>query len=191
MKVSIKERHLEFIARALGKYPSAQHQALIVELWRDHKYINPEAFTYISRQDRERTFQLLVPYLEAFEKNHRTIGEERLVQPMVSFLLNYDREVAVRVIATNLRTADIPYFEEFVPFVRLLKEDAFIEPLFYRLEREWNAYIVFDAVEALLVYDRPEIQERILPASRKNEEIVDQYFSRADLERTIRKMLAK
>ena len=85
----------------------------------------------------------------------------------------------------------IDNLNEFTPFVKYLKSEEFIEPLFHRIENEWNHYVVYEAVEMLASYNDKKLNKRIIPASRLNKNLVDNYTSRQDVESSIKTIVKK
>ena len=181
--------HLDFITDALGGNPSKENQNLIIQIWEEHKHIAEGSFKFLAENEPDKTFGLVSKYLEDFEEVYQGRGEEELVPIVLEFSLNHNEEKTIDLIANNLRTNTITPFKKFVEFAIELKREEFVEPLFYRIENEWNGYVFFGAIDVILAYNREDLNKRIIPASRKNKKIVDKYTTREEIEDSIKERL--
>lgn len=181
--------HLDFISNALGKYPSKENENLISQIWREHKHIAEGSFKFLSENAPNKSFELITKYLEDFEEVYQGGREEHLIPIVLEFALNFNEEKTIELIAKNLKTNTITPFEKFAEYAKMLKRKEFIEPLFYRIENEWNGYVFFEAIDVILAYEENILNERIIPSSRKNKKIVDKYTTREEIEDAIKQRL--
>ena len=185
----ISRYHLRFINNALGKYPDPIYEDLIIKIWREYKQITEGSFNYLKRQNDSLTFSLIIDYLEDFEEVYSGANEQEMLPIIIPFALEYNQEQTIELIANNLRTNTITPFQEFYPFVIELKSSKFIEPLFERIEKEWNGHVFYLAVEMIGSFEDKELNEQVISRSKRNKKVINKYTTRKELEDTIRRIL--
>lgn len=171
----ISNYHLRFINNSLGMFPDPVYEGLIIEMWRDYKYISEGSFNYLKQRNDSLTFSLLENYLEDFEEVYSGANEQKMLPIILPFSIIYNKERTVNLIAGNLRTNTITPFKEFYPFVIELQSLEFIEPLFDRIDKEWNGHVFYLAVEMIVSFGNEQLNEQIISRSKRNRKIVNKY----------------
>lgn len=181
--------HLEFISKALGKHPSKVNQNLIIQIWDEYKVVSEGSFKFLTENEPNKTLELVLNYLESFEEVYQGGREELLIPAILEFSLKRNESKTINLIAKNLKTNSVTPFRKFAEYAIKLKREEFIEPLFYRIENEWNGYVFSEAIDIIIAYGRKDLNERIMPASRKNKVIVNDYTNREEIENSIKDRL--
>lgn len=189
-KVLISKRHTDFVTNALSKYPSQLKKELIIQLWKEKYVISNGAFEFMRDTDPVSTFELTKNYLYNFETAYAERLEDRMLHPMIEFMIELDREEAITIITQNLKKIQVNPFEKFAYFSKELKDERFLEPLFYRIENEWNRHLFFEAVDAIIAFEDLTLAKKLIPSSRLNQNILDKYTSRKYIEDEIQDRIA-
>jgi len=181
--------HLRFVNNALDQYPDPIYKDLIATLWLDHNHIGESSFKYMRSVDPELAFKIVQSYLDDFEQVYSGASEDKMIPIILPFAFDYDSVITIKLIAKNLKTNTVTPFKQFIPFASKLKKKEFIEPLFYRIENEWNGYVFYDAVKLIASYKDPQLTGQILPRAKKNKKITNKYSSRKDVEARIKEII--
>ena len=190
-KMPMFSYHLDFINDALGKYPSEKNKPYIIQVWEKHKRITKGSFKFLAKNDPNKVIQLLSSDLSNFEEVSQGSSEEGFISIILEFALKYNKEKTIQLIADNLKTSEEIQFKKFAEFAKKLKNEAFIEPLFYRIENDGDKYLLVEVVNVIIAYEREDLNKRIIPSSKKNEDILNKYTTREDIEKSIKEWLKK
>lgn len=167
------ERHLEKINIALGKFPSKNHEELIISLWEKHSYLMLSSFEYLKAVHPDRTFNLAKSYMLNYNYKYGWEAEE-LILPILEYISAKNKEEAIKLVNINLKNSSVTTFEEFSKLVKVFKDERFIESLLYRIEYDNGFYADFLAVKLLIAnYNKEGLKEKIVRAIANNSSIKD------------------
>lgn len=166
---NIRKYHIDFVFNALQEFKDPIYDDLLWEMWIEENRINSNIFEYLSEKNPTKAFELTKENL----KNINQFGwkADSLIMTMLELTLKLDPEFGFDVIRTNIKKANVHLFPIFADKAAELKDNSFVEPLFKRLEKEWNAHIYLKAAAALIAYQDTDINQRILAAKKKNDNL--------------------
>jgi hypothetical protein len=173
----IRKYHLDFVFEALRAVKEPLYDDLLWKLWADENRLTPDVLKYLSGKNPDRVFELTKKSLAQADRLYSTnisinfddlTASQDITTSMIELVMKRDKDFAIEIIRQNLRKADVHLFPIFARKATELKDPSLIDPLFYRLEREWNAYIYLAAAQALLSYSDPKVNHRIREAKKKN-----------------------
>ncbi len=170
----IKKYHIDFVFSALQYFKDPIYDDLLWTLWADEKRVTTDVFIYLSNKDPQRAYELTREnllnsddlsgaFLSFDESNSSNITEL-----MLNTVLQRDRELGFEIIRKSLTDGAVFEFQLFASKAGEIKDRTFIESLFERLAKEWNAHIYLKAAEVLISFNDPEINRRILETRSKN-----------------------
>lgn len=174
---NIREYHIDFVFGALQKFQSPLYDDLLWNIWAKEKKISPEVFKYLSTKNSQRAFDLTKETLQLPEDydfiNDMTdyddmVNSENLLETMLDIVLSRDRPFAINVIDKNLLNEDISTFQFFAAKAAQIKDTSFVGQLFIRLEKDDNPHIYLRAAEALIAFNREDINKRIAATNKIN-----------------------
>lgn len=177
---SIRKYHMDFMYEALLAYQAPIYTDLLWRLWKEEGKINSKIFELLALENKEQTLELTkatlsdhdkLPYVSVDRIQPGSEIKENTITLMLEFVLEQDSTFGIRIIAENLRTANVHQYPVFTDKVFEIKDPVFVEPLFERLKKESNAHIYLDIVTALLNYDDDQINERIVETRKKNKNL--------------------
>ena len=177
---NIRKYHIDFVFGALREYKTPIYEDLLWKLWTEENRITPDVFKYLSNTNPEKTFELTKEslkntdglYTANISLNFNDFdASENLTSTMLDLALKQDKEFGIEVIRKNINVANVHLFPIFADKATELKDKSFIEPLFVRLETEWNAHIYLKAAQALIAYQDSGINQRILATRKKNKNL--------------------
>ena len=170
----IKKYHIDFVFSAVQYFKDPIYDDLLWTLWADEKRVTPDVFIYLANRDSQRAYELTKKnllnsddlsgaFLSFDESNSGNITEL-----MLNTVLQQDRELGLEILRKGLTGAGVSEFQLFASKAAGIKDSSFIEPLFERLGKEWNAHIYLKVAETLISFNDPEINRRILETRSKN-----------------------
>ncbi|MBW8244296.1 hypothetical protein K1F50_15915 [Muricauda oceani] len=177
---NIRKYHIDFVFSALREFKDPIYEDLFWKLWTEEKRINPDVFKYLSSTNPEKTFELTKESLKNTDGLYSANislnfndfdASENLTSTMLDLALKQDKEFGFEVIRKNIEEANVNLFPIFADKTAELKDKSFIEPLFDRLETEWNAHIYLKAAQALIAYEDSDVNQRILKTVKKNKNL--------------------
>lgn len=177
---SFRKYHLESVFEAIRRFNAPVYDDLLWRFWKDENMIATDAFKYLTRLDPKQSLELAKRDLlkpKDLYANYMTFeflsnpggGDSKsLIEVMLDMVLREERETGISIIRNNLRNIDVGLFAVFAFKAAEIRDVSFVEPLFERLEKEWNAHLYLRATETLLTYDDKAINQRIAEAKNKN-----------------------
>ncbi len=177
---NIRDYHIDFVFGALREFKAPIYEDLLWKLWSEENRITPDVFKYLSNINPEKTFELTKASLKNIDRIYSANislnfedfdASENLTSIMLDFALKQDKEFGLEAIRKNIKEANVHLFPIFADKAAELKDKSFIEPLFDRLETEWNAHVYLKAVKALIAYKDSDINQRILATRKKNKNL--------------------
>lgn len=153
-------------------------------LWEDQMLTTPEVLAYLAGRDSARAFHAAVvnlrrPSSEFDDYTGSSVyRDSTLFSATVDFIRCRDTSLATELLCQSIATADWNAFQWLSLHVRQTRDSSYIEPLFARLTAEDNPNTYLQVVEALLSYDSPAIDLRILDSRRKNHHLLDDWGGR-------------
>lgn len=184
--------HLRFITEALGKYPQEGNLKLIALIWKDYKLISKGGFEFLKKQNPKLAFELARSYFENFEPVYsNSTNQLQFISTILPFALEQNRNEIIKLISNNLKTNSVTPFQEFAKFAKQIKSSEFIEPLFYRIENEWNGYIVNESVDIIIEFENRDLNSRIFNSLKKNKVVANEYITMTEIEEGIKDRIRK
>ena len=142
--------------------------------------ITTAAFQFLSERKPEKAFEQSKASLlntDALYKANIGLrrpnqgGTESLVLTMLDLAFKQDSVFGMEALRSMITETYVHLYPKIIERVRELKDPSFVEPLFIRLEKEWNGYILVPTVEALISFENEEINQRILKTQKKNKNL--------------------
>ena len=90
---------------------------------------------------------------------------------MLDFVMKNDYSLGLEVIRDNIKNANVHQISIFTDKVIELKDKSFIDPLFERFAKEWNAHVYLRIAEALISYRDSTINKQILETRTINDNL--------------------
>ncbi len=184
----IRGYHINFIFSALEENIVPLYDTLLWNLWENEGKISIKVYKYLSDKNPAKAFLLTKKTLSSFDglyeannavESENESNKENLVVLMLDLALKQEREFGLEIIRKNIKEMSVHVFPVFAEKAAELKDKSFIEPLFNRLETEWNAHVYLAVVETLIKFNDPEINKRILSSRKKNKNLNQDWGSDA------------
>lgn len=175
---NMKTYHSNFIFEAIRKYKDPIYGHLYLKLWDEEGEITSDVFDYLNKIDSSKILELSKKSLsndkwhyssnvlsELYDKENPSIN---ITTRMLNMVILYDKEHALKLISERIKKANVHQFSNYASKAKELQESSFIEPLFERLETEWNAHVYLKVLKVLLSYHDDQINKRILKTREIN-----------------------
>ncbi|UCE07408.1 MAG: hypothetical protein JSW07_05085 [bacterium] len=166
-----KTYHMNFIFQAIRSNKAEIYDHLLWRLWAEENKISLDVLEYLFSQNLSRTNELIKKNLKNEEFTLNGLFDNEVVERMLDLVLEQNKAYGLEVIRININKADVHLFPVFAKKALEIKDESFVEPLFERLEKEWNHYIYLEIIRALITYDDKEINQRILQARENNKHL--------------------
>ena len=190
----IREYHMEFVYNAIRNNKDEMYDSLLWKLWSEENIITPGVFQYLLEKDSIKVLELTkknmaniaeINYLVNYASNLDT--KESMISMMLNFIKKNDYELGLEIIRENIKSTHVHQMPIFTDKVMELKDSSFVEPLFERLAKEWNAHVYLAIAEALLSYQDDAINKRILQ-TRKTNDNLNKGWGSEDLDELLNKI---
>ena len=168
--------HTNYIFNAIRNYKEDVYVELFWKLWREEKRIQLDIFNFLYEKDSAKTIEYTKQTLSHLDNlwsadfstfPFNRYGIDSLVNTMFDMMLDFDYNLTIELINENIKnTENRLHFPILTNRVIELKDKAFIEPLFNRLEIEYDPYIYLKIVEALISFQDESINKRIIEIRR-------------------------
>ena len=177
---NIRQYHINFLYAALEDTRAPIYEDLLWRLWMEESRITTAAFQFLSERKPEKAFEQSKASLlntDALYKANIGLrrpnqgGTESLVLTMLDLAFKQDSVFGMEALRSMITETYVHLYPKIIERVRELKDPSFVEPLFIRLEKEWNGYILVPTVEALISFENEEINQRILKTQKKNKNL--------------------
>lgn len=177
---NIRKYHIDFVYEAIQLNKCEMYDTLLWEMWEEEKRISPDVYRYLKARNSSKAYELTIKSLLRSDKvfsagislNLNNLGStENLTSMMLDEILEKDKKMGIEIICENIKNANVHQFPIFTKKVVKLKDSLFIEPLFKRLEKEWNAHVYLNIAQVLIAYQDEEINKRILDTRKRNENL--------------------
>ena len=166
-----------YVFDAIDEFFDPVYEDLYWSLWDKEKLLSKTVFTYLWQRDPQRALSIAKrTFHDDIETFRSFLGlsfagyastSPSLIEIMLDTIATRDMQYAVEIIRTNIDSADVHAFPLFARKAAAIRDESFIQPLFNRLEKDDNAYIYLEAAEALIAYNDPGINKRIVEARNK------------------------
>lgn len=172
-----RNRHIEYIFAAVSDSKDTIYNDLKWKLWEEEFRISPSMLNYLLARNPDRAFELVKVNLkmtdEIYSNNisyeyNRLHSTETLISEMLNLVEEKDKKYALEAVKWNIEMANVHLFPIFAEKAGEMQEEWLIEPLFKRLETESNPHIYLKAAAALIEYENPKINQRILDTRKIN-----------------------
>jgi hypothetical protein len=159
---------LEECARALfdavRESPDPAFEPLFRALWTRYGRLDAA----VARRLHERDAAWVRARFEAdLGRNVNRLPEDA-VAALLELVADADRDRAVELVAEALPDADVHHFGVLARLASRLRHDELVEPLFREYRTRTNPHSYLAAARALLAFDRPEIDERLVRDRKAN-----------------------
>jgi hypothetical protein len=176
----MRDYHLDFVFDALWKMDDPMYDSLLWKLWGEENRIDLDVLDRLSSRDPDRARGIMRRDLENPPTFHlgthnifKSVNSDTLLSIMLDRGFNQDREFGMSIIRKNILDADMDQFDVFTRKIAELRDSSFVEPLFARLQSESNPYFFLKAAEALIVYQDPAIDMRLLVEQKKKPDLLE------------------
>lgn len=156
----IRRYHMQFLFSALMEHHSPIYDPLLWKLWKEEGRVSYNSFEYLWDQNSDQAMEATLNSLENI--GDFGWGEDSLLQTMLQHLFEKDSSTAMDIVRQNLEKAPVGIIHIFTDRVIEMQDSTFIDPLFKRLETEWNGHVYLEVAKALLSYNSPDIKSRII-----------------------------
>ena len=191
-----RKYHIDFVYNAIREHKEDIYIDLFWKLWREENRITTDVLYFLQEKNSIKTIeyakqnlpQLHDVFLANIGVNSNDWGaEESLINAIFNLMLHVDSASVIKVINDNIRDIDVHLFHIFINKAIELKDTIFIEPLFSRLEIEWNAHVYLEIVKALISFQDEKINDRIIETRKINENLNKDWGSK-ELDKILRNM---
>ncbi len=183
---NIKKYHIRFVYGAIQEFQDPIYNELYWKIWEEEGSISPEIYKYLFNENPSKTYELTKkemienyqPQKSDFVPSTNGVEfTEGIYETMLNVLIANDKNLANKVIAEQILNSNVHNLSLYTSKVN--KQNVFIEPLFERLEKAWNAHIYLDLIKTLIEYDNKEINERIIKARKRNKNLNEDWGGKA------------
>ncbi len=170
---SRRGQHIDYVFNALESAEAPVFLEMRWELWEQHLRITPELYAGLSKADPQRAYAMTIKSLEnastvssrGFSINSRDCTAARtLMEDWLSELVEREPDRAKRLVAAQLKRANVHVLPMFLNAVHRLKDRSFVEPMLRRLETEPNPINRDGLAKALKSYRDPEVDGLLVKA---------------------------
>jgi len=177
---NIRTYHIDFVYSAIQLNKCEIYDSILWKMWEDENRISPDIYNYLMERDSLKAYDLTKKSMLQSDKvysaninlNFNNLGStENLTSIMLDEILKREKNMGIEIIRENIKSANVHQFPIFTDKVIELKDSAFIEPLFNRFEKEWNAHVYLKIAQALLAYHDENINKRIIKTRKKNKNL--------------------
>jgi hypothetical protein len=174
---NIRKYHIDFVYSAIQLNKCKMYDALLWKMWSEENRISPDVYHYLKERDSVRVYDLAKKsmlgsneiYSSNMPLNFDDLGAmENITVLMLDEILRKDTKLGIDIIYEKLKNEDVHDFIIFTDHVVRIKDPVFVEPLFKRLEQEWNAHVYLNIVQTLIAYQDATINKRILDTRKIN-----------------------
>jgi len=156
--------HTEHIGKAVWPIVDSVFDSLKWRLWGQFEVLDAKTFGRMKALDEERATKL----------TRQTLGHltyripNDLLEAMLADMMLKDPAFTQKVIADELRKADVSRYEFFAKLAKESRREIYVEPLFIGVETAENAHVFLAATEAILAYENEVLNQRLAAARKKN-----------------------
>ncbi|HEY0976057.1 MAG TPA: hypothetical protein VGE21_01195 [Flavobacteriales bacterium] len=169
-KPSTREFRLDYLLDALWSVDAPLYDTLLWKLWSEEDRIDRDVLDRLSSRDPERayrTMKLDVAEASRFRQGmhgsfRSSIPSDSLLAIMLERVLERDSAFGVAMIVKHIQDTDVLNFEVFAQAAGRIQDSSFVALLLGRARKESNPYYLLKAAEALLAYQDPAINRRLL-----------------------------
>ncbi|MBI5778276.1 MAG: hypothetical protein HZA49_02315 [Planctomycetes bacterium] len=169
--IPMRQYHIDFVFEAVSEYQIDLYDPLLFDIWNSENKINLKAFDYLWKKYPDKSLKILPSSLRKADLLQPYIHRTDVIEKMLDMLAEKDKKSAIGIINQNLLDVNVNVFPVFSQKAALIQDKSFIEPLFERLEKEWNAHVYLEVVKTILSYNRKDLNERILQIMEKNQSL--------------------
>ncbi|MBI1307194.1 MAG: hypothetical protein GC181_11380 [Bacteroidetes bacterium] len=157
---------VDFLFSAMEKYYDPVYNNLFWELWIVENKINFTVFRYLTESDSAKA---TVQAAETINNNFSEfIKSQSLFTEMLELVFSRDSAIALDIISSKIEVANNYQFRILNPILIDLQHSTLINPLFERLEYEYDPTIYLQIVQVLISYKDVNINQRILETQKTN-----------------------
>lgn len=177
----IKSFYSEF-SNVLNDNYDPIYNDLIFDIWENHNVINFETFEQLVQTDPKRTYENTVKYLTKSQFiqpiNFTPVYNESIfekIDGMYRYILGNDQKAGQEIIISQINNGN---FNMVSDIIEDTKNPIYVEPMFRRLEKEWNAHVYLKLVSVLIEFNKPEINQRIIQTKKINSNLTTGWGSK-------------
>ena len=185
---NIRKYHIDFVYSAIQLNKSEIYDSLLWKMWEEEKRISPDIYAYLMERDSIKAYELTKKGMLQSDKiysanislNFNDLGStENLTSIMLDEIFKKDKKMGIEIICENIENANVHQFPIFTDKIVELKDSVFIEPLFDRFEKEWNAHVYLKIAQTLIAYQDDNINKRLLETRKINDNLTKDWGSEA------------
>jgi hypothetical protein len=162
----------DWTLRVLQDHLVPPFEDLMWRIWEQRFMVLPKIMTYLAARDSARAFHLTVVGMhhpgDFFSTFRLGLEDSTLFANSWDLIRSRDQAMFREYLREYLRNSTVSDYRWLSSQVQEHPDSSFIEPLFERLASEDNPNTYLEIVKALLSYDDPAINRRILMARQRN-----------------------
>lgn len=175
------ERFYSEFSNALNENYDPIYNDLIFDIWENRNVINFETFEHLVKTNPKRTYENTVKYLTKSQSiqpiNFTPIYNENIfekIDGMYRYILLNNQKLGQEIIINQINDGN---FNMIADIIEDTKNPIYVEPMFSRLEKEWNAHSYLKLVSVLIEFNKPEINQRIIQTRKINPNLTTEWGS--------------
>jgi hypothetical protein len=183
---NIKKYHIEFVFEAISDAQDSIYDELLWRIWEEEYQTSIQVYKHLLSLNPARAYELtkreLIENYEIQRSNfvpklNKVDNSENLTEYQLNVIIANDAELSSKIISQQIINTNVHNLSLFTSKVN--QQELFVEPLFNRLENEWNAHIYLDLVETLILYRDDTINKRILEVRNQNVNLTKDWGGKA------------
>ncbi|TAE50209.1 MAG: hypothetical protein EAZ89_12555, partial [Bacteroidetes bacterium] len=107
------------------------------------------------------------------------IFTDNLEESMLNLVLMNDKELAYQIINSKILDANVHDFPIYTSFIKKNNDKKFVENLFKRFEKEWNAHVYLEIAKTLIGFEDEVINDRIVETLKINKKLTEDWGGKA------------
>ena len=183
---NIKKYHLDFIYDAILENFDISYAEILWKIWEQNNEITLKGYRFYLQNNISRGYEMTVNELLG-EKNNITITPifnesvfaETLEESMLNLVIINDKELANQIIDSKILNANVHEFPIYTSYIKKSKDKKFVESLFKRFEKEWNAHVYLEIAKTLIEFNDKTINDRIIETLKVNKKLTEDWGGKA------------
>jgi hypothetical protein len=183
---NIKKYHLDFIYDAILENFDICYAEILWKIWEQNNEITLKGYRFYLQNNISRGYEMTVNELLG-GKNKITITPiynesvlaETLEESMLNLVIINDKELANQIIDSKILNANVHEFPIYTSYIKKSKDKKFVESLFKRFEKEWNAHVYLEITKTLIEFNDKTINDRIIETLKVNKKLTEDWGGKA------------
>ncbi|WP_026706616.1 hypothetical protein [Flavobacterium soli] len=182
----IKKYHLDFIYDAILETPDPLYAELLWELWGQDQEITLTGYRFYLQNDINRGYTMTVKKLGGQKMGtnilpifNESIFTDNLEESMLNLIILNDKKLAHQIIESKILDANVHEFPIYTSVIRKNKDKSFVESLFKRFGKEWNAHVYLEIAKTLIEFEDKAINDRIIVTRKNNKKLNENWGGEA------------